>query len=438
MDNQGIYVGLDIGTTSIKVIVAEAVQGQMNVIGVGSQRSEGVSRGVIVDIDKAVAVIQAAVAQAEDKANIKIDRVVAGIPANMLMIAVGEENKEISDKDVRSVAAAALVRNLPPERETLSLVPTEFIVDGFDDIKDPRGMLGVRLEMRGIMLTVPKTVIHNTKKAIEKAGLRVGGLVISPLAIGRLALTDGEQDFGTVLIDMGGGQSTAAVIHDRKLKFTSVDQEGGEYITKDISVVLNTSFTDAEKLKREYGNADSLATSEDETFPVTVVGKHDPAMISEKYLSEIIEARVAQIFKRLKKALDAVNALELPGGIVITGGTTALPGVTELAQDILERPVKRFIPEDMGLRHPSFTEGLALIKYAAEMTDIEMLVSSVLPTPFMVDGAQMPTQPARPQPETPAAPENQRSAKRKPDKQPEKAKSKEPSPLRRFFGNFFE
>ncbi|KMO57996.1 cell division protein FtsA, partial [Lacticaseibacillus rhamnosus] len=109
-----------------------------------------------------------------------------------------------------------------------------------------------------------------------------------------------------------------------------------------------------------------------------------------------------------------------------------------LAQDILERPVKRFIPEDMGLRHPSFTEGLALIKYAAEMTDIEMLVSSVLPTPFMVDGAQMPTQPARPQPETPAAPENQRSAKRKPDKQPEKAKSKEPSPLRRFFGNFFE
>ena len=374
MDNQGIYVGLDIGTTSIKVIVAEAVQGQMNVIGVGSQRSEGVSRGVIVDIDKAVAVIQAAVAQAEDKANIKIDRVVAGIPANMLqieqvsgMIAVGEENKEISDKDVRSVAAAALVRNLPPERETLSLVPTEFIVDGFDDIKDPRGMLGVRLEMRGIMLTVPKTVIHNTKKAIEKAGLRVGGLVISPLAIGRLALTDGEQDFGTVLIDMGGGQSTAAVIHDRKLKFTSVDQEGGEYITKDISVVLNTSFTDAEKLKREYGNADSLATSEDETFPVT-----------------------------------------------------------------------RFIPEDMGLRHPSFTEGLALIKYAAEMTDIEMLVSSVLPTPFMVDGAQMPTQPARPQPETPAAPENQRSAKRKPDKQPEKAKSKEPSPLRRFFGNFFE
>ena len=441
MDNQGIYVGLDIGTTSIKVIVAEAVQGQMNVIGVGSQRSEGVSRGVIVDIDKAVAVIQAAVAQAEDKANIKIDRVVAGIPANMLqieqvsgMIAVGEENKEISDKDVRSVAAAALVRNLPPERETLSLVPTEFIVDGFDDIKDPRGMLGVRLEMRGIMLTVPKTVIHNTKKAIEKAGLRVGGLVISPLAIGRLALTDGEQDFGTVLIDMGGGQSTAAVIHDRKLKFTSVDQEGGEYITKDISVVLNTSFTDAEKLKREYGNADSLATSEDETFPVTVVGKHDPAMISEKFIA----ARVAQIFKRLKKALDAVNALELPGGIVITGGTTALPGVTELAQDILERPVKRFIPEDMGLRHPSFTEGLALIKYAAEMTDIEMLVSSVLPTPFMVDGAQMPTQPARPQPETPAAPENQRSAKRKPDKQPEKAKSKEPSPLRRFFGNFFE
>lgn len=183
--------------------------------------------------------------------------------------------------------------------------------------------------MRGIMLTGSKTVSYNTKKAIEKAGLRVGGLVMLPQSIGRLALTDGEQDFGTVLIDMGGGESTAAVSYDRKQKATLVEEEGGEYKTKDMLVVLNTSFTDAEKLKREYGNAELLATSEDETCSVTVVGKHDPAMMLEKYLSEIIEARVAEIAKRQKKALDAVNALELPGGIEITGGTTALPGETE-------------------------------------------------------------------------------------------------------------
>lgn len=163
MANQGIYVGLDIGTTSIKVIVAEYVQGQMNVIGVGSQRSEGLSRGVIVDIDKAAASIRAAVKQAEEKASIQIDQVIAGVPANQLqiesvsgMIAVGDQSKEIVDKDVASVASAALVRNLPPEREVLSLQATEFIVDGFDGIKDPRGMIGVRLELHGILFTAPK------------------------------------------------------------------------------------------------------------------------------------------------------------------------------------------------------------------------------------------------------------------------------------------
>ncbi|MFD1430910.1 cell division protein FtsA [Lacticaseibacillus mingshuiensis] len=443
MGNQDIYVGLDIGTTSIKVIVAEYVQGQMNIIGVGSQRSEGLSRGVIVDIDKATVAIKAAIAQAEEKASVKIERVIAGIPANMLkiepvsgMIAVGDASKEITDQDVKSVAAAALVRNLPPERESLSLSPTEFIVDGFDDIKDPRGMIGVRLEMRGILFTVPKTVLHNTKKAIEKAGLTVTCVVASPLATAQVALSDGEQDFGTVLIDVGGGQTTAAVIHDHKLKFTDVDQEGGEFVTKDISVVLNTGFKDAEKLKRDYGNADSLATTEDETFPVAVVGKTEPVMISEKYLSEIIEARLAQIFKRLHQALQQANALDLPGGIVITGGTTAIPGIVELAQDIFGRAVKRYIPKEMGLRHPAFTQALGLINYAAQLTDIDILVSSVLPTPSL----------SRPETKQPTVETPRRAAAKPASKQPApetaepkaEPKEKKQSWLKGFFGNFFE
>ncbi|WP_390408306.1 cell division protein FtsA [Lacticaseibacillus jixiensis] len=429
MGNQDIYVGLDIGTTSIKVIVAEYIQGQMNIIGVGSQRSAGLSRGVIVDIDKAVDAIRQAVNQAEEKASIKIDNVVVGIPANLLqiepvtgMIAVGDASKEITDQDVLSVAQAALVRSLPPERQSLQLTPTEFIVDGFDDIKDPRGMIGVRLEMHGILFTVPKTVLHNTLKALGKAGLTVRNVVVDPLASAQVALTDGEQDFGTVLIDIGGGQSTAAVIHDHKLKFTSVDQEGGEFVTKDISVVLNTGFKDAEKLKRDYGNADSLATHEDQTFPVTVVGKTEPVMISEKYLSEIIEARLGQIFKRLNGALQGANALDLPGGIVITGGTTAIPGIVDLAQDIFERPVRVFIPREMGLRHPAFTQALGLIQYAAHLTDIDLLVASVLPL-----GAQA----------APSAPKPQAKAST-PEPEPTEPEEKKPSALRRFFGNFFE
>ncbi|KRN34107.1 cell division protein, FtsA [Lactobacillus selangorensis] len=435
-----MYVGLDIGTTSIKVIVAEYVKGQMNVIGVGSKRSEGLSRGVIVDIDKAASAIREAVQDAEKKANIEIHDVIAGIPANMLeiekcqgMIAVGDESREITDQDVHDVAAAALVRNLPPEREIVTLVPDEFVVDGFDGIRDPRGMIGVRLELHGQVFTAPKTVIHNTRKCIEKAGLNVKTLVVNPWALGQLALTDGEQDFGTILLDLGGGQSTAAVIHDHKLKYTYVDQEGGEYITKDISVVLNTSFESAETIKRDYGLASADQASEEEQFPVEVVGQTQPVSVSEKYLAEIIEARLTQIFNRLKERLEKTNALDLPGGIVMTGGVTALPGITDLAHQIFDRSVKLYIPGQMGLRHPSFTQGLSLIQYAANMNDIDQLIQDALtgkshpnkPTPEKVQPQQQPAQAAN-EAEPVESTEKEENSKKPLDS------------IRKFLGNFFE
>ncbi|CAM3172115.1 cell division protein FtsA [Lactiplantibacillus plajomi] len=385
MDNSGIYVGLDIGTTSIKVIVAERVKGQMNVIGVGSERSNGLSRGVIVDIDKAAAAIQSAVRQAEEKASIEITKVVAGVPANLIkiercrgMIAVADESKEINNEDVKNVATAALVQSLPPEREVLDVIPDEFVVDGFDGIKDPRGMVGVRLEMHGTLFTGPKTIIHNTRKAIEKAGLQIEQIVIAPLALSSLVLNDGEQDFGSIIIDIGGGQTTAAVIHDHQLKYTYVDQEGGQYITKDISVVLNTSIENAEKLKRDYGYADAQQAADDEEFPVDVVGQSTPTQISEQYLAEIIEARLDQIFSKVKQRLDEIRALELPGGIVLTGGVAAIPGITELASQVFGTRVRVFIPNQMGLRHPSFDEALAVIKYQAALSEVAQIVESAL------------------------------------------------------------
>ncbi|WP_125571960.1 cell division protein FtsA [Lacticaseibacillus songhuajiangensis] len=446
MGNQGIYVGLDVGTTSIKAIAAEVSSGQMHVIGVGSQRADGLARGVIVDIDKAVASIQAALEQAAKKASIQIDSVIAGVPASMLqiekvsgLIAVGDTSREITDDDVRNVAASALTRNLPPEREILSLIPDEFIVDGFDGIKDPRGMIGVRLEMKGLLLTVPKTVLHNITRAVEKAGYSISAFIANPLALGSYILSDGEQDFGTVVIDLGGGQSTAAVIHDHKLKFTTEDLEGGDYITKDISVVLNTSVVDAERLKREYGNADSLAASEEQTFPVTVVGKSAPATISEKYLAEIIEARLTQIFGRLNETLTQVHALDLPGGIVITGGTTALPGVIELAQDIFNRQVRRFIPNEVGLRHPAFTQALALINAAANMTDVEIIAGSALRTPLQLQTRQTPAPASTAQDDATAAPQQAPAQEAEPEQdETDEPKEKKPSIIKRFFGTFFE
>ena len=375
-----MYVGLDIGTTSVKVVVAEYIDSQMNIIGVGNAKSEGINRGIIVDIDKTVQAIQRAVRQAEEKAGIQIKGVSVGLPANMLevencqgMIAVNGDSKEITDEDDRNVASAALVRSIPPERQIVSILPQDFTVDGFEGIKDPRGMIGVRLEMYGLLFTGPKTIIHNIRKCVENAGLIVNEMVITPLALTESILSDGEKDFGTIVIDMGGGQTTTAVMHDKQLKFTSLDQEGGEFVTKDISIVLNTSFNNAEALKINYGDAYPERTSPDEEFPVDVIGQSEPVKVDERYLSEIISARMEQIFNKAKDALDQIEALELPGGVVLTGGAASLPGVVDLAQEIFGVNVKMYVPNHMGLRNPVFTNVISIVDYSANLSEVYQL-----------------------------------------------------------------
>lgn len=375
-----MYVGLDIGTTSVKVVVAEYIDSQMNIIGVGNAKSEGINRGIIVDIDKTVQAIQRAVRQAEEKAGIQIRGVSVGLPANMLevencqgMIAVNGDSKEITDEDVRNVASAALVRSIPPERQIVSILPQDFTVDGFEGIKDPRGMIGVRLEMYGLLFTGPKTIVHNIRKCVENAGLIVNELVITSLALTETILSDGEKDFGTIVLDMGGGQTTTAVMHDKQLKFTSLDQEGGEFVTKDISIVLNTSFNNAEALKINYGDAYPERTSENEEFPVDVIGQSEPVKVDERYLSEVISARMEQIFNKAKDALDQIDALELPGGVVLTGGAASLPGVVDLAQEIFGVNVKLYVPNQMGLRNPVFTNVISIVDYSANLSEVYQL-----------------------------------------------------------------
>ncbi|WP_125589515.1 cell division protein FtsA [Companilactobacillus jidongensis] len=385
MDNSEFFVGLDIGTNSIKVVVAESSGDKISVVGVGSERSEGVNRGVIVDIDKAAGAIKKAVKKAETQANITIRDVVVAISANMLqiekcqgMIAVGTESKEINENDVRQVMAAAMVQNLPSEREVVSLIPKQFSVDGFNNIRDPRGMIGVRLEMKGLIYTAPKTIVHNTKKAIQQAGLNITHKVISPMALSQVVLDDGESDFGAVIIDMGAGQTTASVVHDHNLKLSTVDFEGGDYVTHDISVVLNTTIENASQLKLYYGNADADDASTDETISVEVVGKNEPDAISEEYLAEIIEARLEQIFTRLKDPLEDAGALSLPGGIVLTGGVAATPNIEKLAKQIFDVKVKSYVPSQMGMRYPSYSLGLGLVTYASRLNDIGVIADNVV------------------------------------------------------------
>ena len=386
MAKTGMYVGLDIGTTSVKVVVAEYIEGQMNIIGVGNAKSDGLNRGIVVDIDQTVQAIQRAVRQAEEKAGIQIKSVNVGVPANLLevescqgMIAVSSESKEITDEDVRNVASAALVRSTPPERQIVAILPQDFTVDGFEGIKDPRGMLGVRMEMFGVVYTGPKTIIHNIRKCVEKAGLGINELVITPLALTETILTDGEKDFGTIVIDMGGGQTTTSVIHDKQLKFTHVNQEGGEFITKDISIVLNTSFNNAEALKINYGDAYPERTSANEEFPVDVIGKSEPVRVDERYLSEIIEARVEQILRKSKEVLDEIDAFELPGGVVLTGGAASMPGIVDLAQEIFEANVKLYVPNHMGLRNPVFANVISIVEYSAQLNDIYHIAKYAIP-----------------------------------------------------------
>lgn len=385
MAKTGMYVGLDIGTTSVKVVVAEYVDSQMNIIGVGNAKSEGINRGIIVDIDKTVQAIQRAVRQAEEKAGIQIRSVSVGVPANLLevencqgMIAVNSESKEITDEDVRNVASAALVRSTPPERQIIAILPQEFTVDGFEGIKDPRGMIGVRLEMFGVVYTGPKTIIHNIRKCVEKSGLIVNEVVITPLALTESILSDGEKDFGTIVIDIGGGQTTTAAMHDKQLKFTHVNQEGGEFVTKDISTVLNTSFNNAEALKINYGDAYPERTSASEEFPVDVIGKSEPVKIDERYLSEIIEARMEQIFTKSKEVLDEIDGLDLPGGVILTGGAASLPGVVDLAQEVFETNVKLYVPNHMGLRNPVFTNVISIVDYSANLSEVYQLAKSAI------------------------------------------------------------
>ncbi|CAJ1186248.1 cell division protein FtsA [Companilactobacillus nantensis] len=407
MDNSEFFVGLDIGTNSIKVVVAESSDDRLSIVGVGSERSEGVSRGVIVDIDKAANAIKRAIKKAETQANISIRDVVVGISANMLqiekcqgMIAVGSQSKEINENDVRQVMLAAMVQNLPSEREVVSLIPKQFSVDGFNNIRDPRGMIGVRLEMSGILYTAPKTIVHNTKKAIQKAGLNIIHKVISPMALSQVVLNDGESDFGAVIIDMGAGQTTASVVHDHNLKLSTVDFEGGDYVTHDISVVLNTTVENANQLKLYYGNASADKSATDENISVEVVGKSEPTMISEEYLAEIIEARLNQVFTRLQAPLEDAGALSLPGGIVLTGGVAATPNVEDLARKIFDVKVRSYVPTQMGMRYPSYSLGLGLVTYASRLNDIGVIADNV------VNGATV-DRGSRPQPQVATDPQPQ-------------------------------
>ena len=384
MTRNGFFTGLDIGTSSIKVLVAELVDGEVNVIGVSNAKSKGVKDGIIVDIEAAATAIKSAISQAEEKAGISIKSVNVGLPANLLqveptqgMIPVTSDTKEITDQDVENVVKSALTKSMTPDREVITFVPEEFVVEGFQGIRDPRGMMGVRLEMRGLLYTGPRTILHNLRKTVERVGVQVDNVIISPLAIVNSVLNEGEREFGATVIDMGGGQTSVATIRNQELQYTNVYQEGGDYVTKDISKVLKTSKKIAEGLKLNYGEAYPQLASK-ETFQVEVIGEVEPVEVTEEYLAQIISARLKHIFEQIKQDLERRHLLDLPGGIALIGGNAILPGIVELAQEVLGVRVKLYVPNQVGIRNPAFAHVISLSEFAGSLTEVNVLAQRAI------------------------------------------------------------
>lgn len=427
MNSNDIYVSLDIGTSSVKVIIGEMVNDSLNIIGVGNVKSEGLRKGSIVDIDETVHSIKRAVEQAERMIGMKINQVIVGVTGNHVslmpchgVVAVSSDNREITNEDVARVIDAAQVISIPPEREIIDVIPKQFIVDGLDEINDPRGMIGVRLEMEGTIITGSKTILHNTLRCVERAGLEILDIGLQPLAAGAFALSKDEKNMGVAMIDIGGGSTTVAVFDNGHLRGTSVIPVGGDHITKDLSIGLRTTTEEADKLKLKHGHAFYDHASEDEYFEVPIIGSDQKQQFNQLEVADIIEARMEEIFSLVQDELKMMNIRDLPGGFVLTGGTANMQGVLELAQDIFQSRVRIAIPDYIGVREPQYTTAVGLIQFAYKNAKLK--------------GKKMEAAFSELEPKEKRV-QKQPHPKSKPEKQPEEKVS---SRMKKFLGYFFE
>lgn len=371
MNNKETYVSLDIGTSNVRVIIGDIANGSLNIIGVGNAKSEGIKKGSIVDIDETVRSIKRAVEQAERMIGMSIKDVIVGVSGNHIqlqpchgVVAVSSPDREIGEEDIRRVIDAAQVFSLPPEREIIDVIPRQFIVDGLDEITDPRGMIGVRLEMEGTIITGSKTILHNLLRCVERAGLNIADICLQPLAAGSVAISKDEKTLGVALVDIGGGSMTVSIYEQGTLQTTSVIPVGGDHITNDIAIGLRISSEEAERIKVKYGHAHIELASKDEIFKVSKIGTEQKEEFSQYELSYIIEPRVAEMLQLIENEIYRLGYRDLPGGYVLTGGTVKIPGLLELAREILQNSVRVAIPDYIGVREPQYTTGVGLIQFA--------------------------------------------------------------------------
>ncbi len=373
-----LVVGLDIGTTKVCAMIGEKnAEGRIEIIGLGTSPSKGLRKGVVVNIDSTVETIKRAVEEAELMAGTEVNAVYAGIAGGHIkglnsrgVVAV--KDREVSRGDVARVIDAARAISIPLDREVLHVFPQEYIVDDQDGIKDPIGMSGVRLEAEVHIVTGAVASVHNVIKSCNRAGLEVKDIVLEPFASSLSVLTPEEQELGVALVDLGGGTSDLVVFLDGSIWHTSVLSLGGNNVSNDISVGIRTPISEAERIKIKYGCAKTTLVRDDETIEVPSVGGRAPRIFSRQILSEIIEPRVEELFSLIKREIVKTGYEDMiASGLVVTGGTSLLEGVVEVAEEVMQLPARLGKPREIGglvdlVSSPMYATAVGLVQYGFE------------------------------------------------------------------------
>jgi cell division protein FtsA len=375
-----IIVGLDIGTTKIACIIGEVTPDGIDIIGIGSHPSTGLRKGVVINIDATINSIKKAVEEAELMAGCEVNTVYCGIAGGHIkgfnshgIVPIKE--KEVKPADLARVVDAARAVAIPMDREVIHVIPQDYVIDDQEGIKEPLGMTGVRLEAKVHIVTASVTSAQNIIKCANACGLDVADIVLEQIASSEAVLSPDEKELGVAVVDIGGGTTDIAIFSQGSLVHTAVLSLGGNHLTNDIAVGLRTPMAEAERIKQRYGCAMTSRVSPEETIEVPSVGGRPPRVLSRQILSEIIEPRVEEIFAYVGREIINAGCEDLiASGVVITGGTTILENMPELAEEVLGLPVRRGIPRGIGglvdvVRNPKFATGVGLVQYGHKNTE---------------------------------------------------------------------
>src|SRR3989449_183865 len=372
-DNKNLIVALDVGTSKVACLVAELrPDASLEILGMGGHESKGLKKGVVVNIEATVGAIQRALEEAELMADCKISSAFVGIAGSHIrsfnstgMVAI--KDREVSALDVERAIDTARAVNIPTDQQILHVLRQEFIIDGQEDVREPIGMSGVRLEVKVHIVTGAVSAAQNIVKCVRRCGLEVNDLILQPLASSLAVLTEDEKELGVCLVDIGGGTSDIAVFREGAIRHTAVVPIAGDQITNDIAMALRTPTAEAEELKVRHGCALRQLAEAGQMVEVAGVGDRPPRMLSRQTLAEVIEPRVEELYSLIQQVLrDSGYEELLSSGVVLTGGSAVMQGMVELGEEIFHMPVRLGIPRYTGslsdvVRSPRYATGVGLL-----------------------------------------------------------------------------